>query len=86
MFVGTVKASDEDNLNNPKLQTLKYSIVSGNTNTSFKIGSLTGILTVNNATYIKSRTKKFFELVIRVTDNGIPVKYSQATVTIITAK
>ena len=82
--VGTVIASDPDNVNHPNKQTLKFSIVSGNTNTAFKIASLTGVLTVNNATYINSRTKKYFDLVIKVTDNGVPVQSAQATIRVTT--
>ena len=85
-LVGTVACYDPDNVNNPGKQTLKYSIVSGNTNTSFKIGAYTGILTVNNATYINGRTKKYFDLVIKVCDNGIPMACSTATVHVITKK
>ena len=81
MVVGTVSAYDPD-----KGQKLKYSIISGNSYTSFKISSSTGVLSVNNAAYIKSRTKKYFSLVIRVTDNGIPPLSAQATVTVITRK
>jgi hypothetical protein len=51
-------------------QTLAYRIVSGNTSSSFIIDPVKGVLMVNNATYIKSRTAKYFDLVIMATDSG----------------
>jgi hypothetical protein len=72
--VGTVVASDP----NPG-QTLTYTITTGNTNTCFAINSSTGIITVSNSTALNPQT---FSLTVRATDNGSPVLYSQATVTI----
>ena len=79
--VGTVKAYTED-----KGETITYKIISGNTNTSFKIASVTGVLTISNTAYINSRSKKYFDLVVRVTDSSPAKKSAQATVTVITKK
>ncbi len=70
--VGTVSASDPD-----AGQTLTYSIVSGNTNSVFAIGSTNGRITV-----AQSLPAQNFSLVVKVTDNGNPVMSAQATVTI----
>ncbi len=72
-FVAKVIASDPD-----AGQTLAYSIVSGNTNGQFNLHPSNGHLTVAK-TPIPSQS---FYLTVRVTDNGSPVKYSQATVRI----
>jgi hypothetical protein len=74
-IAGTVIATDPD-LN----QTLSYSITSGNTNSAFAINSSTGIITVANSTAIVSGS---FSLTVRATDNGTPVLWSAATVTIV---
>lgn len=72
--VGMVIASDPNSG-----QSLAYSITSGNTNSVFAIQSSTGRLTVANSTSLIPGT---FNLSVRVTDNGSPVLYSQASVTI----
>lgn len=71
-FVGKVVASDPD-----QGQTISYSIVSGNTNAVFALNASTG-----NITVAKTLPAQTFNLVVKVTDNGSPVKSSQATVTI----
>jgi hypothetical protein len=72
--VGIVQASDPD-----AGQNLTYSIISGNTSSCFAINSSTGSITVINSTALSPQT---FALIVRATDNGSPVLYSQATVTI----
>jgi hypothetical protein len=72
--VGTVIATDP----NPG-QTLTYSITGGNYYTCFVINSATGVISVYSSAYLNPMT---FNLTVRVTDNGSPVLYSQATVTI----
>jgi hypothetical protein len=75
--VGTVVASDPNTG-----QTLTYSIVGGNTNTAFAINANTGVITVANSQALNYEVTTAFPLIIRVTDNGTPILYSQATVTI----
>ncbi|MFH1119555.1 MAG: cadherin domain-containing protein [Bacteroidota bacterium] len=74
-LLGIVSATDPNTG-----QTLTYSIISGNTNSTFSINSSNGWLTVSNSAALSPQT---FSLVIRVTDNGTPNLYSQATVTVI---
>lgn len=71
-LIGKVVASDPD-----ANQTLTYSIVSGNINTVFALNSSTG-----NITVAKTLPAQIFSLVVKVTDNGNPVKSAQATITI----
>ena len=73
--VGTVAASDPDNG-----QTLSYSIISGNTNNAFQIGSSTGTLTVNNSAALNFETTPVFTLVVRVQDNGAGSLFDQAPI------
>jgi hypothetical protein len=73
-IVGTVIASDPN-----QGQTLTFSITSGNTNGAFAINSASGVVTVANAAAL---TGNAINLVVRVTDNGSPVMWSQATITI----
>jgi len=70
--VGTVSASDPN-----AGQTLTYSIVAGNSNSTFSINSSSGTITVAKALPLQN-----FNLTVKVTDNGSPVMSSQATVTI----
>lgn len=73
-IVGTVVATDPN-----QGQTLSFSITSGNTNGAFAINSGSGVITVANAAAL---TGNALNLVVRATDNGSPVMWSQATVTI----
>lgn len=73
-LVGTVIATDPN-----AGQTLTYAITAGNTNAVFAISSSSGNLVVNNSA---SLLVQAYALTIRVTDNGSPVLYSQATITI----
>ena len=63
--VGTVIAHDDD-----PGQTLTYTIVSGNISSSFALNPTNGLLTIRNAAYIKSRTARSWDLIVRVTDSG----------------
>ncbi|KAF0195991.1 MAG: cadherin [Bacteroidetes bacterium] len=72
--VGTMTATDPN-----AGQTLSYTITAGNTNSVFSINSTTGAISVSNSSALSPQT---FALTIRVTDNGTPVLYSQATATI----
>ncbi|MBK9356489.1 MAG: cadherin domain-containing protein [Bacteroidales bacterium] len=60
-------------------QTLTYAITAGNTGNAFSINAQTGSITVSNSTALSPQT---FSLTVRVTDNGSPSLYSQATITI----
>jgi len=63
-MVDTVKATDID-----KNQKLKYSIISGNFDTAFRIDSLTGVIYVNNSQALDYEKTKIFELGVRVKDD-----------------
>lgn len=73
---GTVIASDPDG------DALSFKITSGNSYTSFKIVKSTGLITVNNASYIRSRIKKYFDLGILISDNRLPALTKSITVRI----
>jgi predicted phage tail protein len=75
--VGTVQASDPNSG-----QTLTFSIVSGNSGSAFAINQGSGLITVANSSALNFELAPAFSLVVRVTDNGSPVLYSQATITI----
>lgn len=65
--VGTPVAFDP----NPG-QTLKYDIIGGNTGGAFKINQSNGLITVANPAALDYEANQFFNLTIRVTDNGTP--------------
>jgi hypothetical protein len=71
--VGIVVATDPD-----AGQTLTYSIVSGNTDGSFAIDALTGVLSVVNGAALTVD----FALLVKVQDNGVGELSNQATITI----
>ncbi|KAF0201999.1 MAG: outer membrane adhesin-like [Bacteroidetes bacterium] len=73
-IIGTVVATDPN-----QGQTLTFSITSGNTNGAFALNAGSGVITVANAAAL---TGNAISLVVRATDNGSPVMWSQATVTI----
>jgi hypothetical protein len=75
-IIGTVLASDF----NP-LQTLTFSIISGNIDNAFSI-SPTGELSVNNAVAINHEANPEITLLVLVSDNGTPVLWAQAPVTV----
>ncbi|MFN9911863.1 MAG: cadherin repeat domain-containing protein, partial [Pirellulaceae bacterium] len=59
--------------------TITYSIVSGNTNSTFSINSSTGHLTVGNSASLDFETSPTFNLVVRATDsNGLTTDQSIA--------
>lgn len=64
VMVDTVKATDID-----KNQKLKYSIISGNFDTAFRIDSLTGVIYVNNSLALDYEKVTVFELGIKVKDD-----------------
>jgi len=74
--VGTILATDPD-----PGQTLNYIIVTGNMGDAFAI-SPNGILSVNNANAIDYESNTQFTLLVLVSDNGSPVLWSQAPITI----
>jgi hypothetical protein len=73
-IVGTVSASDPD-----QGQSLSFSITAGNTNNVFYINSTSGNITVANSTGLSAGS---YNLTVRATDNGSPILWSAATVTI----
>jgi hypothetical protein len=72
--VGTVVATDPN-----AGQTISFSITSGNTNNAFNISPSSGLITVGNSSAVNPGV---FDLSVRATDNGSPVMWSQATVSI----
>ncbi|NVO19612.1 MAG: hypothetical protein HXX13_07920, partial [Bacteroidetes bacterium] len=75
--VGTVVASDPD-----AGQTLSYSILSGNTGSTFTIGATTGLLVVANPSTLNYEVQPPFALVVKVQDNGTGTLSSQGNVTV----
>ena len=78
--IGQVKASDPD-----RGQTLTYSIT-GEYIKEFNINAKTGMLSVNKEFYNSFKEEKKFTFTVTVTDNGIPVKATKATITVIIHK
>jgi len=63
-IIGTVSASDlEDN------GTIGFSILDGNTNSTFSLAENTGVLTVNNPAALDYEKTREFTLIIQVTDH-----------------
>ena len=75
--VGTATASDVDTG-----QTRTFSIQAGNTGGAFAISGSSGAITVANAAALDFETNPTFSLTVRATDNGTPVLFGQATVTV----
>ncbi|NVO19613.1 MAG: T9SS type A sorting domain-containing protein [Bacteroidetes bacterium] len=75
--VGTVVASDPD-----AGQSLSYILVSGNVNGAFSLNTTTGVLTVLNSSAVNFELLPTFSLTVKAIDNGNPVMYNQAIVTI----
>ncbi len=65
--VGTISGFDP----NPG-QSVTYSIVGGNVGSAFAIHPATGQVTVNNVAAVDFETTPVFNLVVQVTDNGVP--------------
>ncbi|MBK6963874.1 MAG: cadherin repeat domain-containing protein [Bacteroidales bacterium] len=74
--VGQVAASDPD-----PGQSLVYAIVSGNTGNTFQM-SASGLITVNNASMLDFENPVSFQLLVQVTDNGVPALASSTNITI----
>ncbi len=75
--VGTVIATDPD-----AGQMMSFSIISGNFLSAFAIDAVTGMISVSNAMVVDYETWPVFNLVVKVTDNGSPILYSDAAITI----
>lgn len=71
-----LSASDPD-----RGQELTFSIVSGNTGSSFRIGGCTGQIFTTKPLDYDTGTRSF-SLRVRVTDNGNPTRYAEVTVTV----
>lgn len=74
-IVGTINASDPD-IN----QVLSYVIINGNINNVFTINNQTGVISVNNSSYLQNAGT--FSLGINVSDNGSPVLTSGCIATV----
>lgn len=75
--VGTIIATDPNTT-----QTLTYSIVSGNVNSTFSINATTGAIVVTNSAALNFEATPTYALVVKVTDNGTGALFAQATMTI----
>lgn len=75
--VGTITGTDPD-----AGQTLTYSITGGNSTGAFAINPATGQITVAKSEVVNFETNPGFNLEVRVTDNGSPVKFAATHVTI----
>ncbi len=76
-FVGKLKGSDPNSG-----QTLKYTIVSGNTNNAFTLNLTNGALNVKNSAALNMNTNPRFLLKVKVTDNGQPNMSFTQTITV----
>lgn len=74
--VGQVIASDPD-----PTQALSYSIISGNTGSTFQL-SATGQILVANTQLLNFEAMQSFQLLVQVIDNGTPPLTSSANITI----
>jgi VCBS repeat-containing protein len=75
--VGTVTFTDPD-----AGQTHIFSIFAGNTGGAFAINASTGQLTVATSGALDFETTPTFSLTVRVTDNGSPILFGSATITV----
>jgi hypothetical protein len=75
--VGTVHATDND-----AADSKTFTIVAGNTGGAFAINGSTGALTVANTTALNYEATPTFSLTVRVTDNGVPNKFDEGTITV----
>lgn len=76
-IVGDVVAIDPNDE-----QTLKYSIIAGNTGGAFAIDANTGRITVANPSALDWEVNQVFKLTVQVTDNGVPPRSDTGIVTI----
>lgn len=72
-----ISAADKDSGENSRLF---YTILSGNYNSAFKIESHSGYVQVSSS--LDRETRSLYNLVVKVTDNGVPQLYTTATVTV----
>jgi Ca2+-binding RTX toxin-like protein len=63
-------------------QQLKWEIISGNNGGAFAINQSTGLITVANSSAIDFEVNPVFNLTVRVTDNGTPVRSDTGVVRI----
>ena len=77
-LVGTINASDRDNLSVP----LSYAITGGNSTGAFVIDPATGMITVTDPHLVDYTTKSQFDLQITVTDAGNPAYFTAVTDTV----
>jgi hypothetical protein len=71
--VGTITSSDPDN------DEISYSIISGNTDDAFVLGTTTGVLTVNNSDALIYDTNPSFSLIVEANDGWA---IASATITV----
>ncbi|MEO9851145.1 MAG: cadherin domain-containing protein [Reichenbachiella sp.] len=74
--VAIVSATDDD-----VLQTLSYSIASGNTGNAFSINN-SGMITISNASALDFETNPSFNLTVDATDSGTPSNTTSENLTI----
>jgi gliding motility-associated-like protein len=75
--IGYVVASDPDNG-----QSLTYEIISGNIDDAFTVQAGSGALLVNNPSVVDYEVNPQFNLVMKVTDNGVPAKSDTGLITV----
>lgn len=74
-LIGTITSDDVDGI-------ALFEIISGNDNNQFSIDGATGDLTVNTASEFDFETNQAFDIVIRITDDGLGNLMTSETVTI----
>ncbi len=77
--VATVQASDQDQ---GAAGTYTWSITSGNVGNAFSIDTNSGVLRVLDAAQVNFETVPEFLLIVRATDQGSPIRFGEATVTV----
>ncbi|MFZ6026726.1 MAG: cadherin domain-containing protein [Chloroflexota bacterium] len=75
--VGTVTATNPEGG-----QTLAFAITAGNTGGAFAIDAASGQITVANVAAVDYETNPAFSLTVRATDDGSPVMWDEATITV----
>jgi hypothetical protein len=71
---------DADDADGEKFGKLKYEIISGDSNSVFRIEPSTGVIQV--ASPLDRETISQYELLVKVSDNGVPPRSTSATATI----
>jgi hypothetical protein len=75
---GAIIATDEDR----PVQTLGFTIVSGNADGAFSIGLLDGVLRVARHPLLDYEARRVYNLIVNVTDTGSPRRWAAAPVTV----